>query len=325
MATSKLFPGSRLIPGSVTGKQIASNAVTSVDVKNGSLVAADFKRGQLPTGAAGERGAAGPAGPAGERGPRGADGAEGPQGPAGPDLSGATHIRVPADGTALQNAADLFDAIDDIDDASTTNPYVVVLGPGRYDVGASGLVLKPNVSLVGAGATATTLTTTNLPAITIRNILRPADGSLVRDLQIAVDAIGDSYAIGVFPLGGSVSYLTDVAIRLRGTTNPSSIAMTTHTTAGGPATLHVDGLEVEMSGSSGMALDHGGNGTVSIRNSRIDTPAATSMYVFGSGALRVTYTSTSGAISSPFAGPTLRCGYLTDETGAPFGSPSSCG
>ncbi len=294
-------------------------------MKNRSLLAIDFKPGQLPQGERGPAGADGERGATGERGLPGADGAQGPigpQGPAGPDLSGATNVRVPADGSAIQNGVDLQAAIAAITDASATKPYVITLGPGRYDGGAAGIVLKPHVSLVGAGMDVTSITTTDLPATTIRNVLRLADGSQVRDLQVRVTGIGNAYVFGVFPLGGATARLANVAIRLLGTTNPSSFAAMTHPTAGADSTLFLDQVDIQMTGTASTVIDVT-TGSIYLRHSSIDAPGSVAGGVFSTGVLQVTYTSSSGRFETNFGG-TLRCGYLTDELGVPFVGPNSC-
>lgn len=47
------------------------------------------------------------------------------------------------------------DAVDAITDADRTNPYVVSVAPGVYNIGSTPLYLKSHVSLIGSGQTAT--------------------------------------------------------------------------------------------------------------------------------------------------------------------------
>ncbi len=56
--------------------------------------------------------------------------------------------------------ADPIAALASITDSSPTNPYLVVIGPGVYEL-ADRLELKPNVNLVGSGQNATKLIRTN--------------------------------------------------------------------------------------------------------------------------------------------------------------------
>ncbi len=48
-----------------------------------------------------------------------------------------------------------IDAIDSISDASRSNPYLVSVSPGVYNLGTTLLYMKSHVSLVGAGQKAT--------------------------------------------------------------------------------------------------------------------------------------------------------------------------
>lgn len=57
---------------------------------------------------------------------------------------------------------DVLDALNAITDASESNPYVIFIGPGVYDLGSSQLVMKPHVYIKGAGMDATILVTHRL-------------------------------------------------------------------------------------------------------------------------------------------------------------------
>ncbi len=65
-----------------------------------------------------------------------------------------------ASGTALLNAAAAIPTSGN-DVPSASNPWLLKVGPGVYDFGASGLVLPPYVNLDGAGMSSTTLTAAN--------------------------------------------------------------------------------------------------------------------------------------------------------------------
>ena len=105
------------------------------------------------TGAKGETGAAGPAGPAG------------PQGPAGTGTAAQlqNEVTVSASGGDFTSPVD---AVNSILDASATNPYVVRIGPGVYDLGTTVLKMKPFVSVVGSGQSATFINGTRIPTNT---------------------------------------------------------------------------------------------------------------------------------------------------------------
>ena len=101
---------------------------------------------------------AGPAGPQGPVGPTG------PQGPPGSSNNAPFLVRtviVPAGGTAAQNGAYLLEIINAVESvASPTNPYLIQLDAGYFDVGA-GAVIYPGISLRGAGMVSTFITSSN--------------------------------------------------------------------------------------------------------------------------------------------------------------------
>ena len=108
------------------------------------------------TGLTGPAGATGASGPAGPIGPQGATGNSGPQGP-----SGLTYVRtvlVSPVGSASQNGAVLVTAISGISGASASNPYLVHIEPGKYDIGTALLFQPSFVDIEGSGAGVTKIT-----------------------------------------------------------------------------------------------------------------------------------------------------------------------
>ena len=61
---------------------------------------------------------------------------------------------------ALQSGTALLNAMASITGATATNPYLLKLEPGVYDLGAGSLTMKQHVSLVGSGIENTTVTST---------------------------------------------------------------------------------------------------------------------------------------------------------------------
>lgn len=61
-----------------------------------------------------------------------------------------------ADGTPSAPFGSIKAALDAISSASATNQYNIIVGPGRY-FETTGLVLKPNVNIIGSGRDATTI------------------------------------------------------------------------------------------------------------------------------------------------------------------------
>ncbi len=109
-----------------------------------------------PQGLTGSVGSPGPMGPQGVAGEVGAAGPAGAKGDAGDP--GFRHVVVvAATGTALANGDSLLAVLARIADASVSNPYVLKLEPGVFDLGTRALLPKPNVDLVGSGASRTSL------------------------------------------------------------------------------------------------------------------------------------------------------------------------
>lgn len=92
-------------------------------------------------------------------------------------------IRVSASGGDF---TDPLAALDSINDAAVANPYVVDIGPGVYTLTRT-LIMKPFVTIAGAGSDATTLT--GAISTTAYNessaIVSGADNATLRDLTIA--------------------------------------------------------------------------------------------------------------------------------------------
>jgi hypothetical protein len=170
---------------SLAGTSVAETAVraiTGADVRNGSLTGRDVRdRSITRADLAPSARRAGPAGPAG---PAGAPGPQGERGPAGPDLAGATHVRVRGDRTPAENGEALRAALASITDASATRPYVLQLAPGVYELGARTLAMKPDVSIVGAGAGVTRISGDQGQAAFSEALVHGADRTLLRDVTV---------------------------------------------------------------------------------------------------------------------------------------------
>jgi hypothetical protein len=74
---------------------------------------------------------------------------------------------------------DIQSAIDSITDAADANPYVIRVGPGVYDIGATAVTMKPHVSLAGSGIGATVVT--GNPS---GDLIVPATDSQISDLTV---------------------------------------------------------------------------------------------------------------------------------------------
>ncbi|WP_257455791.1 collagen-like triple helix repeat-containing protein [Archangium lipolyticum] len=131
---------------------------------------------QGPEGAAGQPGAQGPAGDKGEKGDKGDKGDTGLEGPPGV-MYVRTKVVGPA-GTALESGNALRNAIAGIPDGQA---WRIKVEPGLYDLGASPLLLKPNIHLEGSGRRFTTLRSSSVTAV---GTVVGASGAVMSSLSV---------------------------------------------------------------------------------------------------------------------------------------------
>lgn len=110
-------------------------------------------------------------------------------------------------GTPEQNGAALKNALAGITNASESNPYLLKIEPGVYDVGSQDtpLAMKPWVDIEGSGEGVTTLTASgdsNTGAVV------GADNAELRFLT--VESVGDFFSIAVYNPSASSLRLTNV-------------------------------------------------------------------------------------------------------------------
>jgi hypothetical protein len=120
----------------------------------------------------------------------------------------ARTTHVPAAADAAANGAALLAAVADIGDIpSGEGPWTVQLQAGRYDLGASQLILPANVHLIGAGMTRTTVEAERAAAGPTADaaVMVGASGTYLQDLQVTNRA-----TVG----GAAVALYTDDSIRM---------------------------------------------------------------------------------------------------------------
>jgi hypothetical protein len=118
---------------------------------------------QGPTGATGATGV-GRQGATGSTGPTGATGPTGPTGPAGVTFVRTVLVSPSPTGTAIDNGTTLLNALAGITTSSATNPWLIKVEPGVYDLGTDFLLMKPYVDIEGSGEGVTTITSSALRA-----------------------------------------------------------------------------------------------------------------------------------------------------------------
>ncbi|WP_199738853.1 collagen-like protein [Corallococcus sp. CA054B] len=161
------------------------------------------------TGAKGEPGEKGDTGPKGEPGEKGDTGATGATGPSAADVLATARIRlVPLGATALESGAALRAAVSAVpSDGSET--WVLKLGAGTYDLGATGLPLKRGVFLLGSGTHVSRVVSSTYAGGTVMG----ATGAGLRDLFVG-NTGGGVQSIAV--LNGSNGFMvSDVAAEAR--------------------------------------------------------------------------------------------------------------
>ncbi len=144
---------------------------------------------QGPTGETGPQGATGPAGSAGPQGPLGPQGVQGPAGP--PGAPSIRTVVVGPVGAPADNGTALLAAMSGITTASATNPWILKIEPGIYDLGASSLAMKAYVDIEGSGEQLTTIRSTSAAGTVIG-----AGPSEMRFLTVEnLGGGGDSYSL----------------------------------------------------------------------------------------------------------------------------------
>lgn len=136
-----------------------------------------------------------------------------------PGTGGSRTVLVGPVGTAEQNGAALLAALAGITTASATNPWLVKVEPGIYDVGTTPLTMKPYVDIEGSGEGTTTL-------LGITSGSSPGTGTVVGSSNaelrfLTVQSAGANVHVAVFT-SGSVR-LTHVTATATGGNVPISV------------------------------------------------------------------------------------------------------
>ena len=147
-----------------------------------------------PQGPQGPQGLVGPAGPKGDTGATGATGPIGPAGPPGRPSGYVTTVLVSPVGTAPQNGTALLNALANIT-GSSTNPHLLKIEPGVYDLGTSSFQMKAYVDVEGSGEN-TTFITGHIDSET-SGVVLGASNAEIRFLTVQ-NTGGGTYAIAIY-------------------------------------------------------------------------------------------------------------------------------
>lgn len=186
---------------------------------------------------------------------------------------GSSLLLVPADDTPAANGAALLAAMASITDASSSNPYTIRLAPGVYDVGVSGLDVKPFVTLQGGGQDRTIVTAPGSPDLSPSNggvygTVRPAGESALRDLTVRNTGGVSTIAVGV-EIGDGTARLADIDIEVTGSDDTLGIAAN-HFANTPRLDLDRGTIEVVGGGGIGQLSSSDRYDTIFVRNSVID-------------------------------------------------------
>ena len=220
------------------------------------------------TGATGPAGLEGPAGPTGAQGNPGAAGAAGatgpagPQGPTGPAGAGTTFVSTvlvtsTAGGSGLVSAATTACA-----NASSSNPYLLKIEAGTYDLGTSYLPLCAHVDVEGSGEDVTNIT--GHGAYTLYAAQTGVSIGEVRLLSVANTSSADTRA--VFFGSGDSWRLRQVTVSVNGGFGDGDVGISSQ----GPGFM--DHVTLNLQGFSDVGLAATGAVTVEVADSSINSP-----------------------------------------------------
>jgi hypothetical protein len=166
-----------------------------------------------------------------------------------------TVIVSPTGGSATANGTLLSNALSGISGASSSNPYLLLIEPGVYDIGANTLADSSYIDIQGSGQDVTTVEAESSDAISL------PDNSELSDLAVEnAESSGGPVAITV--TGGSPRIL-DVTATATGAAS-SAIGIGVDSGAS-PTLLDVTASATDTTTGVPFGLDAGGDSTVLIR------------------------------------------------------------
>jgi hypothetical protein len=242
-----------------------------------------------------------------------------------------TVVVSPVPGDAAASGTALLNALAGITDASVTNPYLVKIEPGVFDLGNSTLTTKLYVDVEGSGRLVTTITSgaaltiddsasVELRSLTLLNKALTSSPAVIganggnvrlRDALVSING-GSTSSTGIYaPGGNSGATLRDVQV-----------------TASGPGSVigifvHIGDLRNVTVGVSGGTANQGvvSNLELILSDSTVTALGSASDGVFAvSGPARITNSTIQGANSSLRNGNCLLCDEARVATSQLIGS-----
>lgn len=240
-------------------------------------VAPKVKRG--PRGPRGPRGFRGFRGFKGAKGDTGAAGLQGPQGPQGPkgDPTYKRTVVVGPVGTPTENGTALLAALAGIPAGTYGSGYLLLVEPGTYDLGTTSLVLKPFVTIQGAGAESTIIKGAAGAAGVIK-ATAPA-GNTLRSLSVSAQGGTGGNNTALLASGGVTLFDTDLSAGPGAGTNVGLLQ-----TASGGVTVTRSALHGSSSsaaccnGLGYLSTAASGHSSLTVEESRVTATAADYAY-----------------------------------------------
>ena len=159
-------------------------------------------------------------------------------------------------------------AVNSITNASVSNPYLVVIAPGIYDLGNATLTLKPYISIQGSGVDITTIRSAGTTAehATVKVVAH----SSISDSTILNNSTGSVHTIGVIA-GGEDARLSSCKIIA---SNPSFQTTGFAMDAGNNQSIALERIEINVPsgnnfGVSSLATSFVQDSSLRINNSEI--------------------------------------------------------
>ena len=209
-----------------------------------------------------------------------------------------------------------------ITDAAADNPYVVRIGPGVYELGATRLIMKPFVDIVGAGQERTIIIGTGSDFI-LDGVVKGADDAGLRDLTVKnIGGSQNSVAILNNAASPRIERVTanasggtvPIAVMNRSSSSPVMTQVTAIVGLNGIAISNGTGssaVMTQVTAIGGAGLSNIGIITVFIRDSFFKgEPGGLGGVRIGSSAVRIINTQVVGGISNDQLG--TQCNNVFD-------------
>ncbi len=162
---------------------------------------------------------------------------------------------------------DLQKAIDSITDASLENPYLIVIGPGRYKVEKT-ITMKPWVSITGSGQKVTTLWgNIGSDSAETAAIIQGASDVELSNITIANLGLSSSfdYATGLFCYGVTNVILKNVGVLMFPGSQPAANIIAVYNLA--ESYLRLTDVDLRAQGAGAVALFNSPNSTSHVNGS----------------------------------------------------------